>query len=147
MLPEEDRATFQRQFNESVRTRTELLSYVRLQCKAENDLYPNMPMMPSAAVPGTADYTQISARTRSAPNEVLFEIKGYAHYVQDSEASPETNSYGSLSCSGSGETPTIDVGTGEVFKCFFAMGRPYPSRNTAMYVLHLEYRDPLLTTA
>ena len=117
-----------------MRTRTELLSYVRLQYKTDNDLYPSMPIMPSAAVSGTVDYSQISAR-RAAPKEVLFEIKGYAHYVQESEGSPDT-SFTGMSSSGSAESPTIDVGTGEVFKCFFAMGRPYPSRSTLSYVLH-----------
>ena len=43
----------------------------------------------------------------SAPREVLFEIRGRPHYLPDSEE----------------------------FKCFFAMAQPYPSRNTAMYVL------------
>lgn len=41
--------------------------------------------------------------------EVLFEIQGYPHFLD-----------GDNEC-----------------KCFFAMARPYPSRNTAVYVFQL----------
>ena len=82
----DDRANFRNAFAESVRSKTEMLVYARLQCKHEFYV--------------ANDYT-------SAPREVLFEIRGRPHYL------PDTNE----------------------FKCYSAMAQPYPSRNTAMYVL------------
>lgn len=61
----DDRAGFRAAFAESVRTRTELLAYARLQCK--NEFYV------------AADYT-------SAPREVLFELRGRPHFLPDSDA-------------------------------------------------------------
>lgn len=134
MCLEEDRLAFQRQFEESIRTRTDLLSYARLLCKTDNDLYPNIPVPVQANAGSTsAEFTQVPTR-RPAPKEVLFEIKGYAHYAESSEQDSPTEFSGSVSV-GLGhpeEQKTVDVATGEVFKCFFAMARPYPSRNTAM---------------
>ncbi len=49
----------------------------------------------------------------SAPKEVLFELRGRPHYL------PGTDD----------------------FKCYFAMAQPYPSRNTAMYVLPVLFRS------
>lgn len=72
---------------------------------------------------------------------MLFEIKGYAHYVMSSSLSQSTRGSGfhisdlrtmpmnhqaGLSSNGA------QANTGGVFKCFFAMAKPYPSRNTAM---------------
>ncbi|KAF9818613.1 hypothetical protein IEO21_02593 [Rhodonia placenta] len=48
----------------------------------------------------------------SRPREVLFEITGHSHFLPD---------------------------TGE-FRCFFAMAKPYPSRNTAMLNTFLELK-------
>lgn len=61
----DDRAGFRAAFAESLRTRTELLAYARLQCK--NEFYV------------AADYT-------SAPREVLFELRGRPHFLPDSDA-------------------------------------------------------------
>ena len=123
--------------------RTDLLSYVRLQCKTDNDLYPNLPIpVQSNSGSGATEFTQIPTR-RAAPKEVLFEIKGYAHYVESSEPEEvdETGVFTGINTSGS--SGTVDIGTGEVFKCFFAMARPYPSRNTAMYVLRYSLMSPM----
>ena len=51
----------------------------------------------------------VSRDYTSAPKEVLFEIRGRPHHLPDTDE----------------------------FKCYFAMAQPYPSRNTAMYVLYL----------
>ncbi|KXN86940.1 hypothetical protein AN958_09535 [Leucoagaricus sp. SymC.cos] len=77
----EDQAVFQRGFEESIRTDTELISYVRLRGNP-------------AIKPGL-----------SSVNDVLFEIKGYPHFV--TEQGPDC-------------------------KCVFAMAKPYPTRNIAM---------------
>jgi hypothetical protein len=82
---EEDRADFRSSFDESTRTRNELLCYVRLKCKGHFSV--------------AEDYN-------TKPKEVLFEFKGHAHFVEEENA-----------C-----------------KCFFAVAKPYPTRNTAMYV-------------
>lgn len=83
---EEDRQSFKNSFQESLRTREELLCYARLKRKnhfsQSGDFDPN-------------------------PQEVLFELKGHPHFIADQE-----------NCS-----------------CFFAVAKPYPSRNTAMQVL------------
>ena len=78
-----DRAKFRAAFDESIRTRGEMLAYARIQCKNQ---------------------FHVVSGHRSAPREVLFEVKGRPHFLPDS---------------------------GE-FRCFFAMAQPYPSRNTAM---------------
>ncbi|KAI0636646.1 hypothetical protein C8Q77DRAFT_1154565 [Trametes polyzona] len=61
----DDRENFRAAFTESVRSRTELLAYARLQCK--NEFYV------------ASDYT-------SAPREVLFELRGRPHFLPDSDA-------------------------------------------------------------
>ncbi|KAI0664710.1 hypothetical protein C8Q70DRAFT_7931 [Cubamyces menziesii] len=58
----DDRANFRNAFAESVRSKTEMLVYARLQCKHEFYV--------------ANDYT-------SAPREVLFEIRGRPHYLPD----------------------------------------------------------------
>jgi len=87
----DDRTSFRSMFAESVNSKQPLLAYSRLQCK--NSFYM------------ASDYS-------SRPREVLFEITGYLHVLQD---------------------------TGE-FQCFFAMAKPYPSRNTAMLNTFLELK-------
>ena len=57
-----DRANFRTSFAESVRGRTDMLAYARLQCK--NEFY-------------------VSANLTSEPREVLFEIRGRPHYLPD----------------------------------------------------------------
>ncbi len=73
-----DQTNFQNSFHESLRTSENMLSYTHLKCK-----------------------TTHSANT---PQEILFEIQGYPHYVGDEQT-----------C-----------------RCFFATAKPYPSRNAAM---------------
>lgn len=88
----DDQIKFLNAFSDSCRTRTELLCYVRLKCKNE--------------------FSQDARDYSTSPKEVLFEFKGYPHFVQDE-----------MEC-----------------KCFFAMARPYPSRNTAMLNTFLELK-------
>jgi hypothetical protein len=73
----EDQHAFRGSFDQSLRLRAEMLSYVRFKCQ------------PEYAVPA---------------KEVLFEVKGYPHYIDDEQYA----------------------------RCFFAVAKPYPSRNTAM---------------
>ena len=61
----DDREQFRAAFTESVRSKTEMLAYARLQCK--NEFYVS-----------ATDYS-------SAPKEVLFEIRGRPHYLPDSD--------------------------------------------------------------
>ncbi|KIM79583.1 hypothetical protein PILCRDRAFT_823114 [Piloderma croceum F 1598] len=91
LINEEDRSNFRTSFDESVRTRNELLCYVRLKRKSHF----------SAA----ADHDP-------NPREVLFELKGHPHFITDQDG----------------------------FKCFFAVAKPYPSRNTAMLNAFLELK-------
>ncbi|KAM5531739.1 hypothetical protein V8D89_014588 [Ganoderma adspersum] len=58
-----DRVNFRTSFAESVRGRTDMLAYARLQCK--NEFY-------------------VSANLTSEPREVLFEIRGRPHYLPES---------------------------------------------------------------
>ncbi|KAH9901481.1 hypothetical protein C8Q73DRAFT_743018 [Cubamyces lactineus] len=60
----DDRTNFRNAFAESVRSKTEMLVYARLQCKHEFYV--------------ASDYT-------SAPREVLFEIRGRPHYLPDTD--------------------------------------------------------------
>ena len=60
----DDRGSFRAAFAESIRTKTDMLAYARLQCK--NEFYVS------------TDYT-------SAPKEVLFEIRGRPHYLPSSD--------------------------------------------------------------
>ena len=60
----DDRGNFRAAFTDSVRSKTEMLAYARLQCK--NEFYVSR------------DYT-------SAPKEVLFEIRGRPHYLPDTD--------------------------------------------------------------
>jgi hypothetical protein len=92
----EDQSVFQRAFEDSIRTNTELVSYVRLRSNPAMKL------------------------DHSRENDILFEIKGYPHFV--AEQGPDC-------------------------KCFFAMAKPYPSRNIAMCVQvpsdsRSDYTDP-----
>src|SRR6266550_8767602 len=75
----DDQLSFCSAFQHSIATNLELLSYLRFKS--------NSP----------------SADELSGFKELLFELKGYPHFVNDE-------------C-----------------KCFFAMAKPYPSRNTSMY--------------
>jgi len=79
----EDQSAFQRGFEDSIRTNSEFVSYIRLKS--------NPLLKPGSVV----------------PNDVLFELKGYPHSV--TEQGPDC-------------------------KCFFAIAKPYPSRNIAMWV-------------
>lgn len=130
LLSADDRATFQRQFNESIQNRTDLLAYARLQCKTAKDLYPNVPApQPVGLVQPIED--------KPSPKEVLFEIKGYPHFVtsRDSPASVEAfNANAACVMDRMSRGASERTGSEEPFKCFFAMAKPYPSRNTAMYV-------------
>ncbi|KAF9454604.1 GATA-domain-containing protein [Macrolepiota fuliginosa MF-IS2] len=83
----EDQTMFRRAFEDSIRTDTELLSYVRLRC------------------------SQATKPSHTSANDILFEINGYPHFV---------------------------MGQGPDCKCFFAMAKPYPSRNIAMLNTFLE---------
>ncbi|KAH7929684.1 hypothetical protein BV22DRAFT_117494 [Leucogyrophana mollusca] len=87
----DDRHGFQASFDESLHSRNELLCYVRLRCKTQYSQNP--------------DYEPPS-------KEVLFELKGYPHYID-----------GESDC-----------------RCFFAVAKPYPSRNTAMLNTFLELK-------
>ncbi|KAI8989751.1 hypothetical protein BD414DRAFT_459868 [Trametes punicea] len=60
LMNADDRAHFRTAYSESVRSKTEMLAYARLQCK--NEFYV------------ASDYT-------SAPREVLFEIRGRPHFL------------------------------------------------------------------
>ena len=78
--PAEDQRAFHVAFDESLRTRTEMNSYVRLKARAPTTPQ-NIPQ-----------------------SEVLFEVKGYPHFIENELAA----------------------------RCFFAVAKPYPSRNVAM---------------
>ncbi|KAI0372989.1 GATA-domain-containing protein [Pilatotrama ljubarskyi] len=64
LMNADDRAHFRSAFSESVRSKTEMLVYARLQCKNEFFV--------------ASDYT-------SAPREVLFEIRGRPHFLPDTD--------------------------------------------------------------
>jgi PAS domain S-box-containing protein len=81
----EDKHAFRVSFEQSLRSRMEMLSYVRFKYQSE--------------------YT-------SSAKEVLFEVKGYPHYIDDEQYA----------------------------RCFFAVAKPYPSRNTAMLNTFLELK-------
>ncbi|KAG2349425.1 hypothetical protein BDR05DRAFT_1055119 [Suillus weaverae] len=81
----EDKHAFRASFEQSLRTRMEMLSYVRFKCQSEY---------------------------ASPAKEVLFEVKGYPHYIDDEQYA----------------------------RCFFAVAKPYPSRNTAMLNTFLELK-------
>ncbi|KAL4248834.1 Plant GATA Transcription Factor [Abortiporus biennis] len=91
----DDRASFSEMLQASIRNQTELLTYSRLRCKPTN-----------LFVAGANPEYQTNTK------EVLFEIKGYPHYIPDRR-----------DCS-----------------CYFAMAKPYPSRNTAMMNTFLELK-------
>ncbi|KIM55062.1 hypothetical protein SCLCIDRAFT_1221475 [Scleroderma citrinum Foug A] len=84
----EDQQTFHVAFQESLRTRMEMNSYIRLQC------------INGFAVQHTP------------PSQVLFELKGYPLYI-DNESTP---------------------------RCFFAVAKPFPSRNVTMLNTFLELK-------
>ncbi|KAH9857224.1 hypothetical protein C2E23DRAFT_881686 [Lenzites betulinus] len=65
LMNADDRAHFRAAFAESVRARTEMLAYVRLQCKHE---------------------FYVASNYTSAPREVLFELRGRPHYLPDGGA-------------------------------------------------------------
>ncbi|KAG2041923.1 hypothetical protein BDR03DRAFT_913838 [Suillus americanus] len=81
----EDKHAFRASFERSLRSRMEMLSYVRFKCQSEY---------------------------ASPAKEVLFEVKGYPHYIDDEQYA----------------------------RCFFAVAKPYPSRNTAMLNTFLELK-------
>jgi hypothetical protein len=70
----------------------------------------------------------------------LFEIKGYAHFVPNSDHLPaqgfNANDFRQLTVEDRG--PMDWGGTHGTFKCFFAVAKPYPSRNTAMFVFSVK---------
>ncbi|KAF8136525.1 white collar 2 type of transcription factor [Boletus edulis] len=88
LVNSEDQRAFHIAFDESLRTRTEMNSYVRL--KARSHIIPQI-------IP---------------QSEVLFEVKGYPHFIEN-ELAP---------------------------RCFFAVAKPYPSRNVAMLNTFLELK-------
>lgn len=92
---EEDHAMFQSMFSDSIQQKSEMESYARLQCKTTQ-------LFPIIATPGN-----VRQFVAPPPKEILFEIKGYPHFL------PETDE----------------------FKCFFAVAKPYPSGKTAKSVL------------
>ncbi|KIP12336.1 hypothetical protein PHLGIDRAFT_62123 [Phlebiopsis gigantea 11061_1 CR5-6] len=123
IMNENDREVFERQFEDAIQQRTDLLSYVRLRCKSEHDRY---------------------GSTTSA-KEVLFEIKGYAHYVVSSNLSASLSGFDirdlhALSAMDGRANHSTGVHQDGIFKCFFAMAKPYPSRNTAMLNTFLELK-------
>lgn len=77
----DDQVVFRSTFEESIRNKSELHSYVRLQCSGNRSSY-------------------------SDTEDVLFEIRGHPHFI------PECETEGS---------------------CFFAVAKPYPGRNIAMW--------------
>ncbi|KAF7440548.1 blue light receptor [Pleurotus ostreatus] len=85
-LKDNDQTNFQNSFHESLRTSEDLLSYTHLKCK--------------------------TSHSATVPREILFEIKGYPHYVGDEQT-----------C-----------------RCFFATAKPYPSRNAAMLNTFLDLK-------
>jgi len=92
LINADDQAVFQDSFEESVRTSCDLLSYVRLKCK----------------------YHAPVAEHHTPPKEIVFELKGHPHFVQNEN---------DQDC-----------------KCVFAVAKPYPSRNTAMLNTFLELK-------
>ncbi|KAG1891459.1 white collar 2 type of transcription factor [Suillus subluteus] len=81
----EDKHAFRASFEQSLRMRVEMLSYVRFKHQSEY---------------------------ASPAKEVLFEVKGYPHYIDDEQYA----------------------------RCFFAVAKPFPSRNTAMLNTFLELK-------
>jgi hypothetical protein len=90
----EDQNTFRLCYEESIRTNTELLNYTRLKCK---------------------NHFQASMDYQTSPREILFELKGYPHYIAEDDGRM-------------------------TFKCFFAAAKPYPGRNTAVLNTFLELK-------
>ena len=128
----DDRATFQRQFQESIRNKSDLLAYARLQCKTAKDLYPNVPALQLAGLP------QATEDAAAPPREILFEIKGYPHFVGSPENVSGMSSFTTATeacvMAGQSQHRLSDERSGirGPFRCYFAMAKPYPSRNTAM---------------
>lgn len=126
----DDRATFQRQFQESIQNKSDLLAYARLQCKTAKDLYPNMPALQLAGL------SQATEDTTAAPKEILFEIKGYPHFVGENVGGMPSFTTATEACvmAGQSQHRLSDERSGNrgPFRCYFAMAKPYPSRNTAM---------------
>ncbi|KAM6500417.1 white collar 2 type of transcription factor [Amanita muscaria] len=86
LASQDDQLAFCSAFQQSINTNAELLSYLHFKCNS------------------------FSASGSSGFKEVLVELKGYPHFVNNE-------------C-----------------KCFFAMARPYPSRNTSMLNTFLELK-------
>ncbi|KAF9013936.1 hypothetical protein BDQ17DRAFT_1418879 [Cyathus striatus] len=63
----EDHASFRTSFNDSMRTKTEMLSYVRLKCHTPPTTY---------GAPATIS------------RDLLFEVKGYPHFLEEEPGSP-----------------------------------------------------------
>ncbi|KAL4067776.1 white collar 2 type of transcription factor [Scleroderma citrinum] len=84
----EDQQTFHVAFQESLRTRMEMNSYIRLQCRNGFVLQ------------------------HTPQSQVLFELKGYPLYIDNESTS----------------------------RCFFAVAKPFPSRNVAMLNTFLELK-------
>ncbi|THH27782.1 hypothetical protein EUX98_g6405 [Antrodiella citrinella] len=98
---QDDIGPFHAAFQRCIHNRSELLTYIRLRCK------------PASTAHNVSQDFQASAS--SSVKEVLFEIKGYPHFVPDTGVITEC-------------------------KCFFMMAKPYPSRNTAMLNTFLELK-------
>lgn len=134
---------FQRQFAQSIERRSDLLSYARLRCKSEQDVYGlNIPVIPAIPPSAAGGNNSQSQPANSPSREVLFEIKGYPHFVVPSNLAQGSNGFNvselqtmATMDAHAGPSNGIRSSNSGVFKCFFAMAKPYPSRNTAMYVL------------
>ena len=139
--PEDDRAVFEQQFNESLQNRTDLLTYVRLRCKSEHDVYgPNIPVLP-VLPSGTDGEPAVPQSPKPPSREILFEIKGYPHFVvsstlgqQQSNSRFEVRDLQAMDSQAGPSNSASPSANSGLFKCFFVMAKPYPSRNTAMWV-------------
>ncbi|EKM55306.1 uncharacterized protein PHACADRAFT_208823 [Phanerochaete carnosa HHB-10118-sp] len=145
IMNDEDVSVFKRQFAESIRAGTDLLSYARLRCKSEQDFYgPSMPVIPAIPPQPSADgnIPQLQS-TRPPAKEVFFEIKGYPHFGADSAPNlfnaSDVHAMANMEPQ-AGPSNKVSPSASNVFKCFFAMAKPYPSRNTAMLNTFLELK-------
>ncbi|GJE87107.1 PAS domain-containing protein [Phanerochaete sordida] len=148
IMNDEDISVFQRQFADSIRAGTDLLAYARLRCKSGRSVYvPNIPVIPAVPSLAAADGSILQSPSEKAP-EVFFEIKGYPHFMTDSTTSVHdtfdtpkgrstTGAEDHTRASSSSAGPSSSNGG---FGCFFAMAKPYPSRNTAMLNTFLELK-------
>lgn len=148
IMNDEDIPVFQRQFEESIKAGSDLLSYARLRCKTEQDVYgPSMPVLPTLPTqPAGVGSARPIQPARPPAKEVFFEIKGYPHFIPDSSmprvnstADPHVHVTANVEAQ-AGPSNVSSSANGRTFSCFFAMAKPYPSRNTAMLNSFLELK-------